>query len=357
MKIGILTHQYINNYGAFLQAYALHKAISKMFPDDEVQIINYINIKHFAINVAGWFRFYKNRENLKCWMQKIKIPHTFSKARKNDMCLSPVCFTVKQVNKLKFDCIIVGSDEVWNYNDTKSNAPIKFGEGLECEKLIAYAPSVGKTVPNEDMPKYVIEGIKKFKAISARDDLTYELAKDITGKDPVRVLDPTFLASFPKTELKVEYKPYILFYYCDNLPKDIFNEILDYAKSNGLAVYGAGECDKRYTDITVNLKPFEWVEMFRSAEFVFTGTFHGVVFSILNKRQFKVYLTNESRIKKVRALLKELGINNREIDSNFKFDLKKQNNEIDYKSAYETINVKRKESKEFLHNTIKGGAN
>ena len=81
------------------------------------------------------------------------------------------------------------------------------------------------------------------------------------------------------------------------------------------------------------------------------------IFSILNKRQFKVYLTNESRIKKVRALLKELGINNREIDSNFKFDLKKQNNEIDYKSAYETINVKRKASKEFLHNTIKGGAN
>lgn len=354
MKIGILTHQYIDNYGAFLQAYALHKAISEMFPEDDVQIINYINIKHFLINIAGWFRFYKNRENLKCWLEKIKIPYTFSKARKNEMKLSPICFNVKQVNKLQFDCIIVGSDEVWNYNDTKSNAPIKFGEGLQCEKLIAYAPSVGKTAPNDHMPKYVVEGIKKFKAISARDDLTYELAKDITGKNPTRVLDPTFLASFPKGELKAKHKPYILFYYCDNLPEEIFNEILDYAKSNGLAVYGAGECNKRYTEITVNLKPFEWVEMFRNAEFVFTGTFHGAVFSILNKRQFKVYLTNESRIKKVKALLKELGINNREIDKNFKFDLEKQNNEINYDSVYKVIDEKREKSKEFLHNTIIG---
>ena len=39
MKIGILTHQYINNYGAFLQAWALRKAISELFPEDEVQIM------------------------------------------------------------------------------------------------------------------------------------------------------------------------------------------------------------------------------------------------------------------------------------------------------------------------------
>lgn len=50
------------------------------------------------------------------------------------------------------------------------------------------------------------------------------------------------------------------------------------------------------------------------ADFVFTGTFHGAVFSILNQRPFKVYLTNESRIKKVGALLRELHIPNRKID-------------------------------------------
>ena len=85
MKIGILTHQYINNYGAFLQAWALREAIAELFPNDEVQIIDYVNLKHFIINAGGWFRFYKNREFFKDWMEKIKLPRTFAKARNQEM--------------------------------------------------------------------------------------------------------------------------------------------------------------------------------------------------------------------------------------------------------------------------------
>ena len=266
MKIGILTHQYINNYGAFLQAWALREAIAELFPNDEVQIIDYVNLKHFIINAGGWFRFYKNRESFKDWMEKIKLPRTFAKARNQEMILSKRCFNAKQINALDFDCIIVGSDEVWNYKDTKGNAALKFGEGLTCKNLIAYAPSVGKTAADECVPEYVIRGIKKFKKISARDDLTEQLVCNITGTAPERVLDPTFLAEFPRAELAAKKKPYILFYYCENLPHNILNQIFSYAKEHGLAVYGAGECDKRYSEITVNLMPFEWVEMFRKNE-------------------------------------------------------------------------------------------
>ena len=103
MKIGILTHQYINNFGAFLQAWALREAIAKLFPEDEVQIIDCVNVKHFVINTGGWFRFYRNRETLKEWTQKIKLPHTFAKARKRDMVLSPRCYNAQQINALGFD--------------------------------------------------------------------------------------------------------------------------------------------------------------------------------------------------------------------------------------------------------------
>ena len=353
MKIGILTHQYINNYGAFLQAYALHQAVQKLFPEDEVQIIDYVNIKHFVINTGGWFRYYKDRENFECWLQKTKLPGTFGKARKQHMVLSKTVFNASQINALKFDCIIVGSDEVWNFKDTKGNAPLKFGEGLDCKKLIAYAPSVGKTEPGEELPDYVVNGIKKFKALSARDDLTFELGKKITGTEPTRVLDPTFLGEFPRADLKAPKKPYILFYYAEKLPGEILDQIFAYAKEHDLAVYGAGECDKRYTDITVNLTPFEWVEMFRNADYVFTGTFHGAVFSILNRRQFKVYLTNESRIKKVGALLSELGINGREIIPGYRFDLENQKNEVDYDEVYKIIDTKRENSLSYLKNSIK----
>ena len=95
MKIGILTHQYINNYGAFLQAWALREAIAELFPNDEVQIIDYVNLKHFIINAGGWFRFYKNKESLSDWVQKIRLPITFAKARKKYMNLTPICYKQK----------------------------------------------------------------------------------------------------------------------------------------------------------------------------------------------------------------------------------------------------------------------
>lgn len=352
MKIGILTHHYINNFGAFLQAWALCEAVKKLFPDDDVEIIDYVNTKHAVINAGGWFRYYKNRENFKSWHQKTKLPRTFAAARKHNMTLSARCHNAKKINKIHFDCIIVGSDEVWNFNDTKGNAPIKFGEGLECDNLIAYAPSVGQTQADQNVPEYVVSGIKKFKAISARDDLTAELVRKVSGREAVRVLDPTFLAEFPKAELKAHKKPYFLFYYCDKLPSAIKDQIFEYADKNGFAVYGAGECDKRYTEITVNLTPFEWVEMFRNASFVFTGTFHGAVFSILNKKQFKVYLTNPSRIEKVNALLKELGIENREINEHFVFDYHSMLDEIIYKNVYQVIEDKKKASYDYLKKTI-----
>lgn len=352
MKIGILTHQYINNYGAFLQAWALRQAIAELFPEDEVQIINYVNLKHFIINTGGWFRFYRNRETLKEWLPKTRLPYTFAKARKQHMVLSQRCFNARQINALGFDCIIVGSDEVWNYKDSKGNAELKFGIGLTCRNLIAYAPSVGKVTAEETVPQYVIDGIRKFKSISARDDLTEQLVKRVTGKAPTRVLDPTFLTQFPNADNRAGRKPYILFYYCDKLPPNILNQIFSYAKQHNLEVLGAGECDKRYSAITVNLAPFEWIEMFKNAEFVFTGTFHGAVFSILNRRQFKVYLTNESRIKKVTALLNELGISDRVISTDFQFDLESMKSEINYSEIQPVIEQKRRVSREYLKDAI-----
>ena len=37
-------------------------ALQEMYPNDEVQIIDCMNVKHFVINAGGWFRFYKNKE-------------------------------------------------------------------------------------------------------------------------------------------------------------------------------------------------------------------------------------------------------------------------------------------------------
>ena len=102
MKIGILTHQYVNNYGAFLQAFALRKAVSEQFPDAEVEIIDYVNVKHWFINTCGWFRFYRDRESVRGWLQKIRVPILFSAARKRYLCLSRLCLFPFQINRKQF---------------------------------------------------------------------------------------------------------------------------------------------------------------------------------------------------------------------------------------------------------------
>ncbi len=351
MKIGILTHHYINNFGAFLQAYALQEAIKKQYPNDEVVIINYINAKHYVINTLGWFRFYKNKETFRAWKSKIKLPKTFKKARKSFLNLTPICFTANKINNLKFDTIVIGSDEVWNYEDKKSTAKVKFAHGLDCKNIITYAPSVGKSNTENNIPTYVSEGLHKFSAFSTRDELTSKLIKNIVCVDAVEVLDPTFLFSTP-TVKQEKKKDYILFYYCDNLPKQYLDTIKAFAKSKNLAIYGAGECNKMYDDITVNLSPFEWVQMFREAKFVFTGTFHGTVFSILSKKNFACYLTNESRIKKVNSLLNDFEIENRIIQNEFNIEIFFEN-AINYNKVDDIISKKAEKSYDFLVSNIK----
>lgn len=351
MRIGILTHHYINNFGAFLQAYALQTTLQEMFPDDEVQIIDCVNVKHFIINAGGWFRFYKNKETLASWIQKIKLPATFGKARKKYMHLTPICYDAKCIEKLGLDYIVVGSDEVWNYREAKGNAKVKFGIGLDHEKLIAYAPSVGQTHEN-DMPEYVKKGILKFKAVSARDQLTEELAEKIRHEKIERVVDPTFLAHIPDEPVPRVTQPYMLFYYCDGLYEAEKQKLIDYAHENGMAVYGAGEHDKKYSGMTVNLTPFQWVWMFRNAACVVTGTFHGAVFSMLNHRQFACYLTNPSRIRKVSSLLEEFGLADRRCENRADEikDVLKQ--KIDYDTVETKFNKKRNESRQFLRKAI-----
>lgn len=357
MKIGIITHHYINNFGAFLQGWALQEKLKKLFPNDEVYIINYIMPMQRIINIGGLFRFYPSVETPTSWFDKITLPFVYRAERKKYMNITKSVYSAEQINKLGMDCIVVGSDEVWNYLDKKAYSPVKFGVGLNCEKLIAYAPSVGKTTDAE-IPSDVSNGLERFTSISARDKNTQDLCLRAIEKNPQLVCDPTFLTKTPEVDnekiKKLTAKPYVLFYYCNGLPTELKRKIVDEAHKKGLAVLGAGEYDKLYSDMSVKLTPFEWAEMFRHAKYVYTGTFHGVVFSILNRKNFKVYASIESRVKKINALLEQF-----EIDAD-KVMIKENltcfsDENLDYDMIYKNMDILRKNSEKYLLTAIKEG--
>lgn len=358
MKIGILTHQYIYNYGAFLQAYALQEKLKELYPNDDIYMINYINIRHLLKNTMGWFRYNPKKDSIKSYFQKIKLPKIFSKTQKKYFNLTKKLYTTKQLNKQKFDVIIVGSDEVWHYEDI-SKHPMKFGYGLKVNKLLSYAPSTGSANVNENIPKYVKEGLKNFTGFSARDDNAELLIKNVLGKKVTRVLDPTLLYEFPEYKSEfvnyIKSQKFILMYYCDNLPEKIRSKIIKYAKENEYKIFGAGEYKKWFDETFVDINPFEWIEMFKHARIIFTGTFHGVIFSIKSKNNFYCYLTNPSRIKKVNSILNQFEINDRIINEdnfNFIFDKKNISKNINYNHIYKNINKYKLKSIDYLKENI-----
>lgn len=53
------------------------------------------------------------------------------------------------------DLIVLGSDEIWNLCGSGYH-PLKFGTGLENQRTIAYAPSVGAVTEETAVPEDVL---------------------------------------------------------------------------------------------------------------------------------------------------------------------------------------------------------
>lgn len=358
MKIGIITHHYIKNYGAFLQTYALQQYLTETYPQAEVVIVNYVNRKHQIINIGGCFRFFWRKESIRAYLEKIKIPGTFSKAERKYLRTTKKVRNAQEINALGLDAIIVGSDEVWHYED-KAASPIKFAVGLDCPRILSYAPSCGGVNLEHGIPDYVREGMKNFTSLSARDDLSEKLVYQVLGYRPVRVLDPTLLYEFPVYEdafvKKLQQEKYILMYFCEKLPQEGIERICRYAREHNWKIYGAGEYARYYSDITINVSPFQWVEMFRNAQFVFTGTFHGAVFSLITERNFAAYLTNPSRVKKVYSLLGQFALTQRIFKEGQMERIEELlDTPIDYSSFNETKEKVRQSSYDFLEQALFG---
>lgn len=354
MKIGILTHHTINNFGAFLQAWALQEKLKALFPGDEVCIINYIMPKQNIINIGGFFRFYPGTETPVSWLNKITQPVLFSEARKAYFNLTKPVYNAEQINALGLDCVVIGSDEVWNFLDPKSFSMLKFSAGLTAERIVAYAPSTGKAA-DAAVPDEICAAMRGFTALSARDQGARELCETALGVSPQMVCDPTFLTPTPAVENEkiraLTEKPYVLFYYCNGIPRELKKQVVDAAREKGYEVLGGGEYDKLYSALSVRLMPFEWAELFRRAQFVYTGTFHGVVFSLLNRKDFRVYASIDSRVKKIAALLGQFGIAERSLTAQA---LDRENDSIDYDAVYGYIDRLREESSDYLLRAVKG---
>lgn len=350
MKIGILTHHYVKNYGAYLQMKAMYETVKKLYPDATVEIVDYVRGKHWRKNIIHVLHYRKSIDTPSTYIKKVKQLSCFTKYERS-LPRTKKVRNAAEIKALKLDLLILGSDEIWNICGSGYHS-LKFGYGLEDMNVITYAPSVGAVTKDTPVPTEVGQGMKNIKKLSGRDAETIKFIERVTKQEAAKMLDPTFLYNFDIDIQKenVQSKPYkyILVYDC-KLTDSMIKDLREYADKNEYKIIGGGDYKTFYDDVTINLTPFEWVNLFRNAEKVVTGTFHGTVFSIKYDKDVVCYPTEKNRINKISSLLSDMGMSDRML---------KLGNEVklveyldikpDYVHAHKYIEDKKNEAFAFL---------
>lgn len=375
MKIGILTHPLRLNYGGILQNYALQIVVRNMGyqvltidrhndKSTTFYLLSFIkrNIWHYIFGkkripthyyiVQTRKQFLNTSRNIQQFISKhIQTTHYLSSASK-----------LKQTIQYGFDCYLVGSDQVWQ----KMYVPSTFLDFLEDlpVRRVAYAVS-GKLdwLQKGFKIKQCQELAQKFKAISVREESAIYPCKKYLNVDVTHVLDPTmllnkdnYLSLLDKPEYSNARKDIMMSYILDNtIQKSELKDQL--CKKYFLTLLEVKPKEKNYThgvsldDMTV--PPIEeWIVGYRDANFVFTDSFHGMIFAIIFNKQFLVVENKKRGNTRFLSVLNLLEIENRLIDENCYFNLDNLT-DIDYDKVNAKLEYYRLKSLQFLENALK----
>ena len=315
-KIGILTFHATVNYGATLQAYALHRQIQSL--GFEAEFIDYRPL------TAQWadfkYLFFKGRFLL----NPLQIPQGSQKLIKTGQFVNarlpmgkPRYLSAKSlsVTAPQYSAIVCGSDEIWNIHSPIVGCDLSyfldFVSGSNTDK-ISYAASFGSTVELEPPSlKEEVHGLlKDFDAIAVRDGNSMRLVEE-TGLSATKVLDPTFLVSYDDI-LKTPKRqaPFILVYGCLSAEEGAYVDRA--AKQTGQDVIAIG-CQQRNWEPAynyINVSPEEWLGYFSAASYIFTKFYHGTIFSIIFRKPFNSFY-NPGKAIKVKDLLGDLDLMDR----------------------------------------------
>lgn len=278
-RVGIITIHHVPNYGAFLQAWSLAKAVKQL--GHQVEIIDYRHPK--AI------QFYKKlRKNsrfgiIKSWAESRLIQYEC-----NHLPLTKQCHSSSDLQEVanQYDVVICGSDQIWHTKSIRDFDPAYFLDFVKSDKVrrISYAPScsgLDSFSPHDGEVKSLLD---KFDALSGRDARTLELVKELGDYNIRRVVDPTLLVDHKELESngRINKQEYLLIY--GGIESWAFPAIRHVAKERGLKIIAIGNRCRAADKSDPFVLPNKWLAYFRDAKAVITSAFHGAMFAIINKR-------------------------------------------------------------------------
>lgn len=369
MKIGILTLSIADNYGGILQAVALYRLLHNQGHEvvliyksiHEVLLIK-IAIKILLKIPFHDFKSFKAKRKInKARQEKKELHRGF--IEKEIFAISKNLYSKKDLEQFaireKFDAVIVGSDQVWRktyINDKYYKSYFLDFVDSSKTKKIAYAASFGKDYwEGEDDIEDISKCLKDFNAVSTRELSGVFICKESFGFDNAKhVLDPTmlmpkefYLDIISKYDVLNISKGGLVTYVLDEA--DETREIINFVKDS-LTIHNMNHL-KGFNDFKTTYTVPQWIASFAYSDFVVTDSFHGMVFSLIFKKNFVVIGNHSRGLDRFTSLLGLLGLEDRLV-----FDLEDIKNKnienIDYNAVNKILDANKRTSLDFLVNAL-----
>lgn len=314
MKIGLITFHDTNNFGSYLQTYGLYKKVVDL--GFECEIVDYqckailnreqFGSHRFSLNpkqILKEFLVYrflrKKYKNLKTWLaENTHISRKFVKS------------TITE-SASDYDKFLIGSDIVWGMDIIGKDTTYFLDFIQDSSKKYAFSASIGDAWSVADK-KLLRPLLLDFSGIAVREEEAAQWVEEVINKRPSVVCDPTMLLCSEEWKKHATDKylndKYVLVYFPTK------KNILDakrYAKKYGLKCYivNNGIPIRGFKSIMpINMGDF--LSLFCNASFIFTASYHGMLFSIYFNRQFAYY--NRAHKSRMNTLAFKLGVNNRD---------------------------------------------
>lgn len=308
MKIGVITWFRYENFGTALQAVALQMYLKNKGYDVElidfkipIPKNNYPCMKEEIYNVIG--RLINKVDVIISKKEYMKKNRKFEDFIKNNCKISKYVESDEDYIKIcnSYDCLIIGSDQIWNPNWYH---PFYYANFDEIKTMkISYAPSFGisKIVGSKDAED-IKNALEKIRNISVREDTGISIVEDLTGKRPELVVDPTLLLKRQEWEVfeskNYQTEKYILCYMLTDNKKH-WAAVKKYARLKKIKIVvlpNGGHSLVQSKSVIRDAGPSDFLALVKNAECVITDSFHALVFSSIYQKKLILFERHDSKL-------------------------------------------------------------
>lgn len=346
------------NFGSVLQTVATSYVLRQL--GVEAEVLDYrpprvLYKRLFKKAFNGYFAPIR----LMVWMlMKVYNDHIYLGFVKRNCKLTPTFYSMNEVkgHLPEADYYVSGSDQVWNSTHNEGIDPMYYFPYVPDDKTIfAYSSSFGKeNLPKEEI-KVITPWLKRFRAISVREESARQLLSRMGIENAVHLLDPTLMLnretwkSLYITKWVVD-KPYILVF----LPYNTVSKDLVYQTARKIAQLKRLEVvtfsweifSEKLADRTIKYaKPEDFLSLFYYADVVVTNSFHGTAFAINMNRQMWVYEPSAFPTRLL-SLIHLVGLDDRVLSDVITDE--QIGKTIDYETVNLVLDVEREKTLDFL---------